>query len=199
MDLSTTYMGMKLKNPIVPSSSPLSKDLDNIKRMEDSGAAAVVLWSLFEEQLQFDRNELTHFLEHGSESYGEALSYFPDAEDYHLGPEDYLEHIRRCKEAVDIPIIGSINGISTGGWTDYARKIEQAGADALELNIYFIPTRVDLTAKHIHDMYVDILKAVKNTVSIPVAVKVGPYFTSMSYIANRLAEAGADGLVLFNR
>mgnify|MGYP006274970561 FL=1 len=199
MDLSTTYMGLKLKNPLVPSSSPLSKDLDNIKRMEDAGASAIVLWSLFEEQLQFEKEELNHFLEHGAESFAEALSYFPEAEEYHLGPEGYLEHIRRCKESVDIPIIGSLNGVSLGGWIEYAKKMEEAGADALELNIYYIPTRADLTAQKVHDLYLDILKAVKNEVSIPVSVKLGPYFTSMMFMADKLAEAGAEGLVLFNR
>lgn len=199
MDLSTSYLGLNLKNPIVPSSSPLSKELDNIKRMEDSGASAVILWSLFEEQLQFDSNELNHFLEYGTDSFAEALSYFPEAEDYNLGPDGYLEYIRTCKETVDIPIIGNLNGVSTGGWVEYAKKMQQAGADALELNIYYIPTKTSLSAAEVETLYVDVLKAVKSEVTIPVSVKIGPYFTSLSNMAHQLEEAGADGLVLFNR
>lgn len=199
MDLSTTYLGMHLKNPIVPSSSPLSRDIGTVKRMEDAGASAVVMWSLFEEQLQFDAKELHHFLTYGTESFAEAVSYFPEHEEYNLGPDEYLNHISKLKEAVDIPIIGSLNGVSTGGWIDYAKKMQEAGADALELNVYYIPTNPNLSSSDVEYIYLDILKAVKDSVNIPVSMKLGPYFTSLSNMALRLADAGADGLVLFNR
>ncbi len=199
MDLSTTYLGLKLKNPIVPSASPLSRNLDTIKRMADAGAAAVVIYSLFEEQINLEAQELDHFLTLGTESFAEALSYFPQIDDYTRGPEEYLEHIRQAKAAVDIPIIGSLNGVSTGGWMEYAKKIAAAGADAIELNIYYIPTDPYLTCADIENIYVDDLKAVKHTVQIPVAVKLSPFFSNLAYVARRLDEAGADGLVLFNR
>ncbi len=199
MNLSTTYLGMELKNPLVPSASPLSEDIDNIRRMEDAGAAALVMYSLFEEQLASDMWELQHHLTQGTESYAESLSYFPEPEDFVLGPDEYLEHIRLAKEAVSMPIIGSLNGHSFSGWTEYAKSIEQAGADALELNIYFLPTDPDITADRIETTYLDILKSVKATVSIPVAVKISPFFSAMANMAKRLDEAGADGLVLFNR
>ncbi|MDP8246451.1 MAG: dihydroorotate dehydrogenase-like protein [Candidatus Hinthialibacter antarcticus] len=199
MDLSTTYMGLQLKNPIVPSSSPLSREIDTVKRMEDAGASAIVLWSLFEEQLQFESQELSHFLDYGTESFGEALSYFPEAEDYNVGPDGYLEHIQKLKQTVDIPIIGSLNGVSTGGWIDYAKKLEEAGCDAMELNVYYIPTKTDLNGASVEDIYLDVLKAVKSAVKIPVAMKLSPYFTSMANMANQLSDAGADALVMFNR
>ncbi|MBI1282525.1 MAG: dihydroorotate dehydrogenase-like protein [Anaerolineaceae bacterium] len=199
MDLSTSYMGLQLKNPVVPSSSPLSREIDTVKRMEDAGASAVVLWSLFEEQLQFEAKELNHFLEMGTESFGEALSYFPEADDFNIGPDGYLEHIQKLKQTVEIPVIASLNGVSTGGWIDYAKRIQEAGADALELNVYYIPTKTDLDAKAVEQVYCDVLKAVKGTVSIPVAMKLSPYFTSMSNVAQRFAQSGADALVLFNR
>ena len=199
MDLTTTYMGLTLKNPLVPSASPLSKNLDSVKKLEDAGAAAVVLYSIFEEQLSFEAEELDHFLERGTDSFGEALSYFPEQEEYNLGPEEYLEHIRKAKAATAIPIIGSINGVSTGGWTDYAKQIEQAGADGLELNIYFMGTDVTQEGSALEKVYVDIVKQVTGSVTIPVAVKVGPYFSSMAQMAARLVEAGARALVLFNR
>ena len=199
MDLTTTYLGLKLRTPLVPSASPLSESVDGIKHMEDAGASAVVLYSLFEEQLRQDRFELARHLEHGTESFAEALSYFPEAEHFHLGPDEYLKHISKAKAAVKIPIIASLNGSSTGGWTDYAKQIQQAGADALELNIYNIPTDMNLTAADVEQTYLDILKAVKSEVTIPVAVKLSPFFTNFANMAKRLNEAGADGLVLFNR
>jgi dihydroorotate dehydrogenase (fumarate) len=199
MDLSTTYLGLCLRTPLVPSASPLSEDLDNIRRMEDAGAAAVVLHSLFEEQLRQERFELHHHLTNGTHSFAESLTYFPEPEEFHVGPESYLEHIRKAKEAVKIPIIASLNGSSTGGWTDYARLIQQAGADALELNIYTIPTDLDQRSEVIEETYLDILRAVKSVVSIPVAVKLSPFFTNLANMASRLECAGANGLVLFNR
>ncbi len=199
MDLSTTYLGLKLKNPLVPSSSPLTRSLDNLRRMEDAGAAAVVLYSLFEEQITRESEMLDHYLTHGTESYAEALSYFPEAPEYKTGPDSYLEHLRKAKEALDIPVIGSLNGVSTGGWVSYARKIEQAGADALELNVYYLPTDVNLGSAEVEQIYLDILHDVKTAVSIPVAIKLNPYFSAMANMAWRLSDAGADGLVLFNR
>jgi dihydroorotate dehydrogenase (fumarate) len=199
MDLSTRYMGLKLKNPIVPSASPLGRDIPTIKLMEEVGAAAVVLESLFEEQIIHEKNELDHFLTQGTESFAEALSYFPDKDVYNFGPEEYLEHIRKAKAAVNIPVIASLNGVSTGGWTEYARKIQQAGADALELNTYYLATDPDKDSKVIEDNYIAVLKAVKGTVTIPVAMKLSPYFTSMSAMARRIDQSGADALVLFNR
>jgi dihydroorotate dehydrogenase (fumarate) len=199
MDLTTTYMGMTLKNPIVPSSSPLSENLDNIRRMEDAGAAAVVMYSLFEEQITLESHQLDHYLNYGVESFAEALSYFPDIGAYKVGPDEYLNRIRRAKEAVGIPIIGSLNGVSTGGWIDYARRIEQAGADALELNVYYIPTDLQTPGAEVEQMYLNVLRDVKKVVSIPVAMKLSPYFSSTANMAYRLAEAGADALVLFNR
>jgi dihydroorotate dehydrogenase (fumarate) len=199
MDLTTTYLGLKLRTPLVPSASPLSEEIDNIKRMEDAGASAVVLSSLFEEQLLLDRYELHHHLTHGTDSFAEALTYIPELEDIRLGAEDYLERIRKAKEAVAIPIIASLNGVSIGGWTDYANLIQEAGADALELNIYYIPTDPTLTGAKVEQTYLDILTMIKSLVTIPVAVKLSPFFSNLSNMARRLDEAGADGLVLFNR
>ena len=199
MDLTTTYLGIKMRTPLVPSASPLSDEIDNIKRMEDAGASAVVLSSLFEEQLLLDRYELHHHLTHGAESFAEALTYTPEPDDIRLGAEDYLERIRKAKEAVAIPIIASLNGISIGGWTDYANLIQEAGADALELNIYYIPTDPTLTGAEVEQTYLDILTIVKSLVTIPVAVKLSPFFSNLANMARRLDEAGADALVLFNR
>lgn len=199
MDLSTQYMGMKLKNPIVPSASPLSQTVDSVKALEDAGAAAVVVYSLFEEQITHESGELDHYLSYGTESYAEATSYFPEQDDYNMGPYEYLDHIANLKKATDIPIIGSLNGVSSGGWVQYAKNIEQAGADALELNVYYIPTNVNLTGSEIENMYIDTLKSIKENISIPVAIKLSPFFTSMSNMARRLDHAGADALVLFNR
>lgn len=199
MDLSTTYLGLELKNPLVPSSGPLQKDLKNIKTMEDAGASAVVLWSLFEEQITHDQLELHHHTTEHADSFAEATTYFPEQSEYHVGPEEYLEHIRKAKDAVDIPIIASLNGKSTGGWIDYAQKIEQAGADALELNIYKLATDSGKTSADVEKDYIDIVKSVKASVKIPLAVKLHPFFTSITNISKELVEAGADGLVLFNR
>ncbi len=190
---------MTLRSPLVVSASPLSEDIDNIKQMEDAGAGAVVLHSLFEEQLRHDRLELQKNLEQGTESFAEALTYFPEPDEFLLGPEEYLKHVADAKRAVRIPVIASLNGSSAGGWTDYARQIQQAGADALELNIYYIPTDLDLTGTEVELTYVEILKAVKAAVSIPVAVKLSPFFSSFANMAKRLDAAGANGLVLFNR
>lgn len=200
MDLTTTYLGLKLRSPlIVGAAATLTENINNIKRMEDAGAAAVVLHSLFEEQLTQEQYELHHHLEYGTHSFAEALSYFPEPEVFHTGPEDYLNHIRRAKEMVDMPIIASLNGSTLGGWTDYAQQLQQAGADALELNIYYVPTDFDLTASQVESNYLEILHAVKSAVTIPVAIKLSPFFSNMANMAKQLTEAGADGLVLFNR
>ena len=199
MNLSTNYLGMCLKNPIVVSSSPLSHSVTSIRHGEDAGAAAVVMYSLFEEQIGFDSYYLDFHLTQGIDSYAESISYFPDMQSYNIGPEEYLNLIRRAKEAVDIPIIGSLNGTSVGGWTDYATLIEEAGADALELNIYYLPTSTEISGVEIEMLYLDILEAVRQVVTIPVAVKLSPFFSSTAYMASRLVRHGADGLVLFNR
>ncbi len=199
MDLSTTYLGLRLKNPIVPSAGPFSHTLDGMKRLEDAGASAIVTYSLFEEQIAHEASELYHYLSYGTESFAEALTYFPDLRQYNLGPEEYVDLLRRAKEALDIPVIGSLNGISVGGWINYAKNIEEAGADALELNIYYIPTDPALSGAEVEDRYLEVLHAVKRTVHIPVAVKLSPFFSAMGHMAQRLDRAGANGLVLFNR
>jgi dihydroorotate dehydrogenase (fumarate) len=199
MDLSTTYMGLTLKNPLVPSASPLSETLDGIRRLEDAGAAAVVMYSLFEEQIILQSYQLDHHLSYLTDSFAEALTVFPDLYNYKIGPEAYLELISRAKRAVDIPIIASLNGVSTGGWVEYARNMQEAGADALELNIYYLPTDLDTTGAEVEQMYLDVLHGVKSNVTIPVAVKVSPYFSATAHMARRLVEAGADALVFFNR
>ena len=199
MDLSTTYLGFKLKNPLVASASPLTKNLDNYKILEDAGIAAIVNHSLFEEQITHEVGELQHYLNKGSESYAESLSYFPQASEFQLGPEEYLEHIHKAKKAVKIPIIASLNARADGAWATFAKQIQHAGADALELNVYFMATNPLLDGRHIESVYIDILKQVKSVVSIPVAIKIGPYFSAMANMATRLDQAGADGLVLFNR
>ncbi|HLI89409.1 MAG TPA: dihydroorotate dehydrogenase-like protein [Ktedonobacteraceae bacterium] len=199
IDLTTTYLGLPLKNPLVASASPLSKKVSMARWLEDVGAAAIVMYSLFEEQITHESHELDHYLEYGTHSYAEALSYFPDLDHYNVGPESYLEHLRRMKEAVDIPVIGSLNGISPGGWVQYARFIEEAGADALELNIYFLPTDPDLTSAELENAYVELVREVRASIKIPIAVKLSPFFTSLPNMAKRFIEAGANGLVLFNR
>ncbi len=199
MNLTTNYLGLKLRTPLVPAASPLSENIDDIKKMEDAGASAMVLYSLFEEQLRQDRAELHQSMEQGTESFAEALTYFPEPESFNLGPEEYLKHIAAAKKAVRIPVIASLNGSSAGGWTSYAKQIQQAGADALELNIYYIPTDVSLPANGVEQSYLDILKAVKKEVTIPVAVKMSPFFTNFACMAGKLDAAGANGLVLFNR
>jgi dihydroorotate dehydrogenase (fumarate) len=199
MDLTTRYMGLNLRSPLVPSASPLSDELDNIKRMEDAGAAAVVLHSIFEEQVRSELETVEYHMMYGTDSFPESLTYFPKPAEFMSGPEAYLGEIRRAKDAVHIPIIASLNGAALGGWVDYAKQIQQAGADALELNIYSIPTEMDRTAAEIEQTYIDIVKAVKSVVSIPVAVKLSPFFSNMANMAKRLDQAGANALVLFNR
>ena len=199
MDLTTRYLGLNLRTPLVPSASPLTKDVDNIKRMEDAGAAAVVLHSLFEEQVRNEQEVVQYHLMHGTDSFPEALTFFPKPGEFLAGPEEYLDKIRKAKETVNMPVIASLNGAVIGGWTEYAKQMQQAGADALELNIYAIPTDLDRAGAEIEQGYVDILKAVKSVVSIPVALKLSPYFSNMANMAKQLDQAGADGLVLFNR
>jgi len=198
-DLTTSYLGMNLRTPLVPSASPLSQSIDRVRRLEDVGASAVVLCSLFGEQL---RNRTFETGGHGSgekQTGAESVTGFSQPGDFRFAPEEYLDHIRRSKEAVSIPVIASLNGVTPGGWTQYAREIQQAGADALECNIYSIPTDPDLSSAQVEQTYVDILRAVKSATSIPVAVKLFPYFSNMASMAKRLDEAGAAGLVLFNR
>ena len=199
MNLTTNYLGMVLKNPIVASSSPLSHTIDSIRRLEDAGAAAVVMYSLFEEQIGFDSYYIDYHLTQGIDSYAESISYFPDMQSYNIGPDEYMNLIRRAKEAVDVPIIGSLNGTSVGGWTDYAALIEEAGADALELNVYYLPTNTEISGLEVERLYLEILSAVRQAVTIPLAVKLSPFFSSTANMASRLADHGADGLVLFNR
>lgn len=200
MNLETTYLGLTLKNPIVPSASPLSSEVDNVKRMEDMGASAVVLYSLFEEQIERENRALDHFLTTTGESYAEAISYFPEPEEFNnVEAEEYLEHIRILKESVDIPIIPSLNGVSKGGWMSYAKKMEQAGADAIELNIYYIAVDPNKTSSTVEEMYYDNVRMVKRSVEVPVSIKLSPYFTAFANTARMLQRAGADGLVLFNR
>jgi dihydroorotate dehydrogenase (fumarate) len=198
-DLSTTYLGLNLKNPLVASASPLSKKLDTARKLEEAGIAAVVMYSLFEEQIIHESLELDHYLNRGTESYAEALSYLPDGGLYGISPEKYLNQVAGLKKALSIPVIGSLNGVSKGGWTNYARKIEEAGADALELNLYFIPTDLDMTSGDIEDMQVELVAEVKSAIKIPLAVKISPFVTAIPNFVKRLVEAGADGLVLFNR
>jgi len=199
MTLTTSYLGMTLKNPIVASSSPLSHNLDSIRRLEDAGAAAVVMYSLFEEQITLDSFYVDHYLTRGTDSYAESLSYFPEMQSYNVSPDEYMTLIRRAKEAVDIPIIGSLNGVSPGGWTDYAVLMEEAGADAIELNVYYIATNEDLKGSEVENIYLEILREVKRSVPLPVSIKLSPYFSSTANMAKRLVEEGANGLVLFNR
>ena len=199
MDLTTRYLGLKLKTPLVASSSPLCKEISTIRQLEDGGASAIVLHSLFEEQINLESNELDYFLSVGSDVSAEALEMFPDMTAYNIGPDDYLEHIRKAKAAVKVPIIASLNGISTGGWIRYAKEIQQAGADALELNIYYLPTDVELTGSTVEKAHCELVTAIKDSISIPIAVKLAPYFSSIPNVAKQLDEAGANALVLFNR
>ncbi len=198
-DLSTTYLGLHLKNPLVASASPLSKKLDSVKRLEDAGASAVVMYSLFEEQITHESEALNYFLDRGTESHAEAITYFPDLGNYNIGAEPYVELIQKIKKAVSIPVIGSLNGITPGGWVEYAKKIEEAGADALELNMYRIPTDPELSSQDLEQIYIDLVSDVRKQIHIPLAVKLSPFFTSLANYASRLVKAGANGLVLFNR
>lgn len=199
MDLKTKYLGLTLKSPLVVSASPLSEYLQNIKMMEDAGAGAVVLHSLFEEQIRIEEQELHYHTTMGTESFAESLSYFPDQGEYKLGPEEYISHISKAKEAVNIPIIASLNGSTIGGWTEYAKEMEKAGADAIELNVYYIPSDMELSGANVEQTYIDILRSVKSAVKIPVSIKLSPYFSNMANMARRLDDAGANALVLFNR
>jgi dihydroorotate dehydrogenase (fumarate) len=199
MDLTTKYLGLPLRTPLVASASPLSQEISGIRALEDAGASAVVLYSLFEEQLRQESQSLEYHLSAGTESFAESLTYFPQPREFRTGPDEYLKHIVQAKAAVKIPIIASLNGATLGGWTEYARQIEAAGADAIECNIYSIPTDSETPSAPIEDTYLDILRAIKLTVHIPVAVKLSPFFTNLANMAKRLDSTGADGLVLFNR
>jgi dihydroorotate dehydrogenase (fumarate) len=190
---------LKLKSPLVPSASPLTKSFDNIRRLEDAGAAAVVLHSLFEEQIALESNQLDHYLNYFTDAVAESLSFFPQQKEFTLGPEEYLGLIRKAKSAVKIPIIASLNGVTSGGWVSYAKEMEKAGADAIELNVYYIATDPATSSSKVEDMTLNALKAVKKSVRIPVAVKLSPFVSATANMALRLAEAGANGLVLFNR
>jgi len=199
VDLSTTYLGLKLKNPLVASASPLSEKVETVRRLEEAGASAVVMYSLFEEQIIHESLELDHFLTQGTNTFAEALSYFPNTGKYSLAPDHYIEHLHRVKEAVSIPVIGSLNGVSTGGWIKYAKKIEEAGADALELNIYFLPNDPKLTSTELEDTYITLVENVRDQTKLPIAVKLSPFFTALPNMVTRLVDAGVNGLVLFNR
>lgn len=199
IDLSTTYLGLNLKNPLVASASPLSKKIDKARKLEEAGISAIVMYSLFEEQIIHESLELDHYLSRGADSFPEALSYLPDGGLYAVRPEKYLDQVAGLKRALSVPVIGSLNGVSKGGWTNYARKIEEAGADALELNMYYLATDPDSTSADIENMQVELVAEVKSAISIPLAVKISPFVTSVPNFAKRLVEAGADGLVLFNR
>ena len=199
IDLTCNYLGLELKNPLVAAASPLSKKVERISAMQEAGVSAVVLYSLFEEQIIHESLELDHFLTRGTYTYAEALTYFPEMDKYNLEPDKYLELIQKAKASVEIPIIASLNGISSGGWVEYGRKCEQAGADALELNIYYLATDKNLTGSELEDAYVELVKTLHKSIKIPLAVKLSPTFTSLPHFAQRLASAGARGLVLFNR
>lgn len=199
MNLTTEYMGLELKNPVVASASPLSQKLENMQRMEDAGAAAVVMFSLFEEQIRHEDAAVDYFMSYGSDSFGEALSYFPKMDDYHVGPDHYLELLHRASTSLDIPVIASLNGVTDQGWIDYALKMEQAGAHGIELNMFYIPADPDMTGRKVEDRYLDVLQAVKASVKIPVAMKLSPFFSSMANMAAQFDDAGADAIVLFNR
>jgi dihydroorotate dehydrogenase (fumarate) len=198
-DLRTTYLGLELANPVVPSASTLSSRSDTLKRLQDAGAAAVVFQSLFEEQIEHEELELHRVMEQGSESFAEALTYLPEMEEYNTGPDEYLRHLEASKRELTIPVIGSLNGSSEGGWLKYARLIQDAGADALELNVYYIAADPEETGEQVEQRYLDLVASVRSSVQIPLAVKVGPFFSSVANMSRRLVEAGADGLVLFNR
>jgi len=198
-DLSTTYLGLNLKNPLVASASPLSKKLEKARKLEEAGVSAIVMYSLFEEQIIHESLELDHYLTRGTDSFAEAMSYLPDGGMYAVGPEKYLNQVAGLKKALSIPIIGSLNGVSKGGWTNYAKQIQDAGADALELNLYYIPTDPDLTAGELENAQIELVSEVKSAIKIPLAVKLSPFITALPNFAKRIVEAGADGLVLFNR
>ena len=199
VNLRTTYLGLELANPLVPSASTLSSRIDTLKQLQDAGAAAIVMQSLFEEQIEHEELQIHRLLEAHTESFAEALTHFPDLEEYNTGPDEYLRHLEACERELQIPVIGSLNGASEGGWVRYAKLIQDAGADALELNVYLVAADPDETGAQVERRYLDLVSAVRSSVSIPLAVKVGPYFSSTANMARRIVEAGADGLVLFNR
>lgn len=199
VDLTTSYMGLSLKNPLVASASPLSKQVSTARQLEDAGISCIVMYSLFEEQIIQESLKLDRDLSRGAEAFYEATTFLPDYGTYSIGPETYLENLSRLKQAVDIPVIGSLNGVSDGGWVEYAKKIETAGADALELNLYTLPTNPDVTSAELEDSYIELVRDVRSQINIPLAVKLSPFYTSLPNFARRLAKAGANGLVLFNR
>lgn len=199
VNLSTRYLGLTLKNPIVAGASPLTKNVASIQKLDEAQVGAIVVSSLFEEQIEMESQQLDHFLTYGTQSFGEALSYLPEKQNYHVDAQEHLEIIEKAKKMISVPLIASLNGMSDGGWTEYARRMEDAGADALELNVYFLPTNPDVPGVVIEQKYLDILKSVKAKVRIPVSIKIGPYFSSIAHMSKRLVEAGADGLVFFNR
>lgn len=199
VDLTTSYLDMELAHPVVASASPLTSHIETLLELEGAGASAVVCSSLFEEQIEYEELEVHHMLETGAMQHPEAAGYFPEMQDYRTGPEDYLQLIRDAEDQLSIPVIGSLNGASEGGWIHYARLIEDSGADAIELNIYFVAAEPDTSSESVELRYLKLVEAVKGSITIPLAVKIGPYFSSMAHMAQRLEEAGADGLVLFNR
>jgi dihydroorotate dehydrogenase (fumarate) len=198
-DLRTSYLGLELKHPIVPSASPLSRELDSLKQLEDAGASAVVLYSLFEEQVSLESGEFSLLFQSGKLSTAEISAYFPQQNEYPRDPLAYVEHVRKAKEALEIPIIASMNGTSKGGWLKYAKMISEAGADGLEINLYILPASDTFMGMDIENLYFDVLKSVKESVDIPVAVKLSPFFSALPEFASRLVDSGADALVLFNR
>jgi dihydroorotate dehydrogenase (fumarate) len=199
VDLSTNYLGLQLKNPLVASASPLSKKVDMVCRLQDAGIGAVVMYSLFEEQIVHESRALDYFLNVGTETFAESLTYFPDLDHYNVGADDYLNLIQKLKQKVEIPIIASLNGVSKGGWVEMAKKIQEAGADGLELNVYYIPTDTNLTSEELEQVHIDLVTEVRSQISIPLAVKLSPFFTTLPNLARNLTKAGANGLVLFNR
>jgi len=199
MDLTTTYMGIPLKNPLIVGASPLSASIESIKELESAGVAAVVLHSIFEEQINHETHEIDHFLFKGSEDYAESLGYFPEVTLSNLESEHYLDEIKRAKQEVNIPIIASLNGVSQGGWIEYSKKLQEAGVDGIELNITYIPTDIDMSGSEIETLYIDALKSVKESVTIPVSVKMNAVFSAPANMAKQLSDAGADGLILFDR
>ncbi|MBN2550319.1 MAG: dihydroorotate dehydrogenase-like protein [Anaerolineales bacterium] len=199
VDLTTTYLGLNLKNPLVASSSPLSQKVETVIQMEEAGIAAVVMYSLFEEQIIHESMKLHRDLLRGTESYAEAMDYLPEVGQFSIGPDAYVKHLQKVKRAVSVPVIGSLNGISTGGWIEYAQKIEEAGADALELNLYDLATDPDLTSAELENAHITLVSDIRHRIQIPIAVKLSPFYTALPNFARRLTEAGADGLVLFNR
>jgi dihydroorotate dehydrogenase (fumarate) len=199
MDLSTQYLGLELKNPLVAAASPMTREVGSARKLEDAGVSAIVMYSVFEEQIEHEAAEHDHYLEFGAESFAEALSYMPTHVGFPRGSDDYLEHVAALKNALDVPLIASLNGTSTGGWTEYAKRIEEAGADALELNVYYVAASPATGSDQIEQRYIDVLTAVRSSVRIPVAIKLNPFISAMAHFAKRLDDAGADGLVLFNR